>query len=605
MGLEHVLTIVGTAVAILALVVAIGTLFATAYPIWLQHRRETILRERFARGPYDLATIQRSTRYYIAPKCSNLDPSQEVEMRHALTATREDLFTAVDRFLNDDQPCRHLLILADSGTGKTSFILNYYVRNARRPKRRRHLFALAPLGVPDSLALIAAIQDKENTTLFLDALDEDVAAREDHRHRVSALMESCRAFRRVIITCRTQFFPRDEEIPVETGILRLGPLKAGDKSIYEFRKLYLSPFTDAEVEIYLRLRYPFWRVLTRRKARRIAEKIPNLTARPMLLAHIPDLVNSETEVATAVELYEVMITAWFERETAWVDKRALREFSERLAVELYTKREVREMERIPRKELEGLAQSWGLELFPWQIAGRSLLNRDAQGNYKFAHRSVMEYLFVLRLVKGDPYCQGVLLTDQMKTFLLEILLGPRASFYAPIVTKYDIAGRVVSAARFATLERENFSLQLRIDCREVADELVDLLLADPFVRERGRLGSWPPGEGESLVAVGLDGLHFIFSFEPTANDAVARASGSYEVVTSLDDPAGNAVLNFLLSADVSDKPKPQVDVIAILKRYGLEGFKDIVDLSRFVPGLQLRPRDAEARAFELYFVPHD
>ena len=61
-------------------------------------------------------------------------------------------------------------------------------------------------------------------------------------------MVSCSSFSRVVITCRTQFFPRDEEIPVETGIRRgLGPRKAGAEC-YEFVKLYLSPFDDQDVK---------------------------------------------------------------------------------------------------------------------------------------------------------------------------------------------------------------------------------------------------------------------------------------------------------------------------------------------------------------------
>ena len=49
----------------------------------------------------------------------NVDPGQETEMRHALVATKDDLFEKVDDFLDQDTGKRHLLILADSGMGKT------------------------------------------------------------------------------------------------------------------------------------------------------------------------------------------------------------------------------------------------------------------------------------------------------------------------------------------------------------------------------------------------------------------------------------------------------------------------------------------------------
>ena len=57
-----------------------------------EHKTRKLLNAQFERGPYDKATIERSTRYYIRPKCSNIDPAQEKEIRHALVATREDLF---------------------------------------------------------------------------------------------------------------------------------------------------------------------------------------------------------------------------------------------------------------------------------------------------------------------------------------------------------------------------------------------------------------------------------------------------------------------------------------------------------------------------------
>jgi hypothetical protein len=408
-------------IAVLTLFIAGGRLWAALYPIYTELKNRFILNEKFSRGPYDKATIERSTRYYISPKCSNIDPAQEKELRHALTVTRDDLFSIVDNFLDYDSDRRHLIILADSGTGKTSFVLNYYVHNSHRVKSKRHQLVLVPLGVKDADEFIQSNSDQENKVILLDALDEDTKAIEDHRARIINIMDACRRFKRVIITCRTQFFPRDEEIPIETGIIRLGPRKAGEKVIYEFWKLYLSPFNDGDVIKYLRKRYPFWQHKLRKKAQAIVLKIPLLAVRPMLLAHVPDIVKSGIEIKYVHQLYSVMINAWFERETSWVQKKALKEFSEVLAVDLYANRELRGMERIPHGELLILAKKWGIDLPPWQISGRSLLNRDAQGNFKFAHRSIMEYLFIQRLLYGDEKSYRISLTDQMKRFLFEVI----------------------------------------------------------------------------------------------------------------------------------------------------------------------------------------
>ncbi|CBN57514.1 MULTISPECIES: NACHT domain-containing protein [Kamptonema] len=387
-----------------------------------------ILTEKLSRGAYDKETIQQSTKYYISPKCSNIDPAQEEEVRQALMATRESLFDKIDYFLDHDSSKRHLLILADSGTGKTSFVLNYYAYNLRRSQNKSQNLFLVPLGLKDADTQISEYENKNETVIFLDALDEDTKAIEDHRTRIRYLMDACRDYKRVIITCRTQFFPNDEEMPVETGIARLGPRKAGEKGVYEFWKLYLSPFDDNDIDLYLQKRFPFWLSSERKKAKELAYRIKSLSVRPMLLAHIPDVIESGYKITQSYQLYQLMVDAWLERESSWVSKSELGEYSERLAVNLYVNREKRGMERIPYEELEGLANEWNSNLIQWQLSGRSLLNRDAQGNYKFAHRSIMEYLYVKRLLQGDFDCSGVILTDQMKRFLIEIIATKSDNF---------------------------------------------------------------------------------------------------------------------------------------------------------------------------------
>lgn len=372
-------------------------------------------------GRYDEATIEQSIRYYVRPKCSNLDPAQERELRHALFATREDLFGRIDYFLDHDDSQRHLLILADSGMGKTAFTINYLVHNYQRNRGKRKQIALVHLGVKDADDLISKMPDQEHTIIILDALDEDVKAISDHRTRVEDLMLACRSFRKVIITCRTQFFPSDAEIPTETGVARLGPRGAGDKGIYEFWKLYLSPFDDKDVNSYINKHFPLWQLEARKKAHSMTKKIPMLSTRPMLLAHIPELIAANADIQYPSQLYEIMIDAWLIREKQWANKATLREFSERLAVDIYLNRKTRGTERIPKEALPSLAEKWDIKVEIWKLQGRSLLNRDADGNYKFAHRSMMEYLFAYRMVDGDSLCFGVPLTDQMKIFACELL----------------------------------------------------------------------------------------------------------------------------------------------------------------------------------------
>src|SRR5688500_12339068 len=99
---EFILAIVATAISAAGLGFTAAQLWAALVPLRTQRKREVFLNEQLSRGPYDKGTIEQSTRYYINPKCSNIDPAQEQELRHALVATQEKLFDKVDYFLDQE-----------------------------------------------------------------------------------------------------------------------------------------------------------------------------------------------------------------------------------------------------------------------------------------------------------------------------------------------------------------------------------------------------------------------------------------------------------------------------------------------------------------------
>jgi hypothetical protein len=414
------------------------------YPWWRTWRDWRSFRKRQGAEIYTREDIVRATTCYIRPYCQHLDPAGGEESR-LLAPVQEDLFRVVDRILASPNDYKFAILLADSGMGKTSFVLNYYADHWRHwRKRQRFDLAVVPLGIPKADEHIRKIANPNNTVLFLDAFDEDTRAIEDHRERLGQLLELSQEFRQILITCRTQFFLREEEIPRETGMMRVGVTSLGQSREYLFYKLYLSPFSDAQVEAYLKRRFSLWRFRQRQRAREIAQKISDLIARPMLLAHIETLVQSgKTEpIQYPFQLYEKLVEAWLERERPFVkNKEDLRRFSEQLAVDLYLNREARGAERVPHTDLVPLARRFKIPLEDWQLRGRSLLNRDAGGNYKFAHRSIMEYLFVKRFVEDSKAFQKTTWTDQMKRFLLEML---RSTWETNHKLTFDLSGADLS-----------------------------------------------------------------------------------------------------------------------------------------------------------------
>lgn len=405
--------IVGAIAAVVALPIAL-------WPVYRQRRTQRMLEEQFGAEFYDSETIRSAMRYYVRPKCSSIDPAQEAEPSQVIVA-EEDLFYAVDKYLSSGSSHRHLLILADSGMGKSAFVLNYYARNQKLPKRKRHRLAVVPLGIPNALTAIEKIENKRETVIFLDAFDEDTKAIQDHRGRLMELMQACSQFKRVLMTCRTQFFPKEEEIPKQTGIAVIRPRKPGESGVYEFWKYYLMPLRDKQIKEFINKRYPFTSRTHRSQAADLINKIPLLSVRPMILSYIPDLLESGRMYRYAYQIYEQVVEKWLERESRWVAPELLLRFSEELAVDLYTNRERRGFERISRQELAEFIKEMDITLDEWKATGRSLLNRDGLGNLKFSHRSLMEYLFVQQFARGCTVLANYSWTDQMLTFLWEML----------------------------------------------------------------------------------------------------------------------------------------------------------------------------------------
>ncbi|MDZ7289265.1 MAG: DUF1566 domain-containing protein [candidate division KSB1 bacterium] len=516
--------IVGGIFAIIGGLYAAG---AIVLPWWRAWRDRRSLRKRLGAELYTPEDIIRATTYYIRPKCQSIDPAGSEEFRYVYT-TKEDLFEAVDNFLASPWEYKHAILLADSGMGKTSFVLNYYAYHWRhRRKRKRFDLAVIPLGIPNADDHIRKVANPKDTVLLLDAFDEDIRAMQNYRERLKQLLDLSKDFRQVLITCRTQFFQREEEIPRETGIIRIGVTSAGQSREYVFYKLYISPFSDAQVEAYLKRRFSIWRLRQRHRARVMAQKIPDLVVRPMLLAVIPELVQSGKSVQYAFELYEEMVEGWLERERPFVkDKEALRLFSELLAVNLYVNRQRRGAERIPRSELADLAKEWSIPLDEWQLSSRSLLNRDAMGNYKFAHSSIMEYLFVKRFADGDEACRGLEWTDTMKAFLLEMIQHR-------IATKQSITFDI------STADLSGYRLSLRATPQIFENEEVIAML-----KKRGYFEKSLHGEGKGIVHLyqlqERQGVKLVLDY---AVDLIWQQGGSENVMTFRDAEAYIRQLN--------------------------------------------------------------
>ncbi len=371
---------------------------------------------------FDYQSIRQATRIYIPTQYQNAAPSRQDEpgFTHQYVA-RNPLIpffiqTAFDEKADQE---RFYLILADSGMGKTTFMINLYLRyHSPFNRRLKHKMRLFRFSNPDTLPEVKAIPPEEarNTILLLDALDEDpgivskapgMTDAEAFQRRVNEIVDVARYFREVVMTCRTQYFPGQEDDPYEINIRR-----PDEKGFYRLNKLYLSPFTDEEVRRYLRKKYGRLPFIHRRKKARAADIVKRsrlLLMRPMMLSYIDMLIDGEAPPDSLYGIYEALIEKWLQREgekrrktgdrPAFIDN--LRRVSLETAKEIHAHWTQHRRLYLTKEEAVAIAARHDIELRPEEVTGQSLLTCDGAGNWKFAHKSVFEF-FLARLAINEP-----------------------------------------------------------------------------------------------------------------------------------------------------------------------------------------------------------
>lgn len=394
---------------------------------------------------------------YVRPDCQDNNPADP-----GPSVNRRPIFQAVDWLLGSDQPARLMLILADTGMGKSAFLERYYAYHWRSPGRSKQFKPIViSLNGLDANELIDQIgpQARGETVLLLDALDEDNAAIENFANRLDDLVRLANKFHGVVITCRTQFLTGTSWVPEEIDLEPpSGPIPLIGGPDRRVRRLYLSQFSDEQVKKYLAARFPYCIHPTLRvRARRAAQRFRDLVSRPLLLTFIQYLASSTKKPMYSFEVYRIIVESWLEREKSknrltFPPENLLR-FSEEFAASLFAT----SRDRIPAAELQSMAERLGVGPLLRDLHERSLLHNDAEGNWKFAHRSIMEYLIVVATseLKDPPDLGGQPWTYQMLGFAREMLISgeckrmPGADLHGLNLKGVDLSGVVLSGANLS------------------------------------------------------------------------------------------------------------------------------------------------------------
>ncbi len=367
---------------------------------------------------------------YIEPDLQNFSPADDPEDVTG-SELRFPAFHHLDRWLaGTRENNRRLLVLADAGMGKTSLLVMLKVA---------HLLGNWPDGIdvrllklgPTTLDDIKAIEAKNNTVLLLDSLDEDATVRDRVEARLTELLDATLHFRRVVLTCRTQFFSGGYDPFDKRGRVAVGG--------HLVEVLYLSLFSDPQVEAFLKKRYPRrWRDWFARrphpnvdKVRPRLEQMKELRFRPMLLRHVDDVLERQA-AWTTYEVLEAMVEAWLNREQLKSRLRGREVPWQKLlhgCIAVARALHDRGLRMLPEQELaqvvEDAEAATGLSTM--DIGGRALLNRTSAGDFRFAHRLVEEYLLV-RWASGLPKDSRVTLSLSEAMWNMALQAGrPRAA----------------------------------------------------------------------------------------------------------------------------------------------------------------------------------
>lgn len=352
---------------------------------------------------YSRKILSESRKNYIRTKCQNIDPANEVNYYNSFAfATREDLLKfflkKVLKIKNNEN--RFYLLLADSGMGKSTFLLNLYSRykswlHINLNKKDVKLF---PLGenFDKTTENICSIENKTKTILLLDGFDEIPAQNNVAlKNKFDKVINLCQDFAIVIITCRTHFFSSEKDEPFELKIRKYNPKGNG---FHVIKKLYISPFDKRDINKYIKKIFPFWAINNKKKAREIIRSTNDLMVRPMLLSYIKDIITSRhQELSTNFDIYESLILRWVERESLKYEHEKRKEFQLNLVYfsfavcdyiyNNYHKNGI----YIPLSVATELSQQFEINLSEIEIKSRSLLNRNSNGDYKFSHKSIYEF----------------------------------------------------------------------------------------------------------------------------------------------------------------------------------------------------------------------
>ncbi|RKZ93231.1 MAG: hypothetical protein DRR19_01780 [Candidatus Parabeggiatoa sp. nov. 1] len=375
----------------------------------------------------------------------------------------------LDEFLDNDKQS-FMTLLGDFGTGKSSFSLHYFIAQARRymlDKSRRIPLFVSLKDYPGRLNIETFITNEfaekfglsfsslvfqdlalQGKFLFcVDGFDEMVSMSDkqettDNFKELAKLTfenlqfviqsELRRQTNKVFMTCRTHYFFNDFKI----DYLFLHNNYTFKKN-YKPIRIYVKVFGSEQIKDYI-----LKNVGNEALSEEILGIIKNtynleeLSNRPLLLEMIvktlPEL-KAQKQI-NAAELYKVYTNMWIERDDwrSQMTPDGKRKFMWELAVKMSQKSgdfslHYSHLAQPKKAFLKQHLDSLEKDYYKYEATTCSFLNRDLSGNYKFIHKSFMEYFVAEYLFDCLKKHQASLLeyskTNEEVNFFLKMIIS--------------------------------------------------------------------------------------------------------------------------------------------------------------------------------------
>jgi hypothetical protein len=294
---------------------------------------------------------------------------------------RNDLFLFIKDSVIPDTS-NDLMIVSDSGFGKTTIMQMTYIEIAKKYPAQHIAFIYAN---SETLKVISAISDPENTILFVDGIDEDPNARKDSIVYFDELRAAIGAFNRVFLSLRTQLFSVKNSWP---------RLRAGKNLL----KIELLKFQTVGAKRYLEQQFPD--KLDLQKAENLFNSNQTFFCRPLLLSWFPSLIKREKKINYTFEILEEIVDSWLENEAGRLKvldrphnyNKSVIAFCEQLT----TLRYQNQSDSFIEAKLKPPAKKLGLDV--QDVKTRTLLSQNIlTQKWTFTHRTFFDY-FLASLV---------------------------------------------------------------------------------------------------------------------------------------------------------------------------------------------------------------